>query len=70
LILTDPISFLKPLHHEKNHYPSTPGGAKIKMEGDILYLTQLVHQIVSQNVSGVTIKTDENATILVKLKKQ
>jgi hypothetical protein len=42
---------------------STLGGAKIKMEGAILYLTQLVHQIVSQNVSGVTIKTDESATM-------
>jgi hypothetical protein len=49
---------------------STPGGAKIKVEGDILYLTQSAHQIITKNVSGVAIKTDENVTIVIKLKKQ
>ena len=49
---------------------TAPGGGKIKMEGDILYLTQSGRQTIVQNVPGMTIKTDEGGTVVIKLKKQ
>jgi len=47
-----------------------PSGARIKLENDILYLTQTVHQVIEQNNSGITVKTDENGIAVIKLKRQ
>jgi hypothetical protein len=47
-----------------------PSGARIKLENDILYLTQTVHQVMEQNNSGIAVKTDESGVVVIKLKRQ
>jgi len=47
-----------------------PSGARIKLENDILYLTQTVHQVIEQNNSGIAVKTDESGVVVIKLKRQ
>jgi hypothetical protein len=47
-----------------------PSGCTVKLQGDMLYLTQTVHQVVQQEVSGVTVSVDESGTITINLKKQ
>ena len=49
---------------------TTPGGAKIKLEGDMLYITQYVHEVVDHSVTDVTIMSDNSGTILITLKRQ
>lgn len=49
---------------------TVPGGARIKLEGDILYLTESVHDVSEQQAAGVTIKKDESGTVVIKMKRQ
>jgi uncharacterized membrane protein len=48
----------------------TPGGAKLKLNGDTLYMTQYVHEAIDHSVSGVTVKSDNSSTSVIKLKRQ
>lgn len=47
-----------------------PSGAKIRMEGNLLYMTQTVKQSKTQTISGIPMKTDIDATVVAKLQKQ
>jgi len=49
---------------------TAPSGCRVKLQGDMLYLTQTIHQVVQQEVSGVTITSDESGTITINLKRQ
>lgn len=48
----------------------TPSGAKINVQGDILYMTQYVNQTVTQDVYGLPVTTTTDAKVIVKLQKQ
>jgi hypothetical protein len=47
-----------------------PSGAKIRMEGNLLYMTQTVKQSKTQTISGIPMKTDIDAIVVAKLQKQ
>lgn len=48
----------------------TPSGAKVSVQGDILYMTQYVNQTVTQDVYGLPVTTTTDAKVVVKLQKQ
>ena len=49
---------------------TTPGGARIKSEGDMLYITQYVHETADHSVTGVTVTSDNSGTLVIALKRQ
>jgi len=49
---------------------TTPGGARIKLNGDTLYMTQYVHEVTDHSVSDVIVKSDNASTLVIKLKRQ
>ena len=48
----------------------TPSGAKLNLQGDILYMTQYVNQTKTQVVSGLPITSVLDAKVIAKLQKQ
>ncbi len=49
---------------------TTPGGAKLKLEGDKLFMTTTVNQTTTQNIQGSTVLSTSKGTAVITLQKQ
>jgi hypothetical protein len=49
--------------------PTTPSGARIKREGNRLYLLSNIHQTGTETMQGVSVLTDTKANMVITLEK-